>query len=240
MKLYLSLISLAVGAKAGCNLKPAAPPAYKALCLSEKTQTDCAKVNMTCVWTPNPPPPVPDGTCVDSPQHKKDGCNSICSSYKTKFDCLNSAGYQCCVWKRPPVPPGPPGPPKPNVTVAWSWSPWDGPYNNYGSCQTTVAKTSGNVSIGPGTNNRGWPPGIDHPELVGHQMVRCDDQYGNLHMLYCRVNYTGYLSVHWRHTDPTGNENMEYPVDGPQVNKGCSSFAKIHNGRADSGKCCFT
>jgi len=234
------LVGCAPRSKGECTLKPGAGAAYKPLCESEKTKADCVKVNQTCAWTPIPPSPAPTASCVDSPTHA--GCTIPCSSAKDKFDCLNAVGYECCVWKSNTPPPTPhPGPPKRSVNVTWSWAPQDTGIYPFGTCDNrTATPRSGHASITPGTNAPGWPTGIDHPELVGHQVVRCQDNDVNLHMLYCNVSYDGYVSVHWRYTGPQGESNIGYPFDGPPVKKGCSQIGgDSHGARLDTGECCF-
>ena len=41
---------------APCALKPGAPAVYKRICEAASTEAACAKVNLTCVWTPASPP----------------------------------------------------------------------------------------------------------------------------------------------------------------------------------------
>ena len=235
------LVGCALRSKGGCTLKPGAGAAYKPLCESEKTKADCAKVSQTCAWTPSPPSPAPTASCVDSPSHASQGCLVICSTVHDKFDCLNAAGDDCCLWKSNTPPPTPhPGPPEQSVNVTWLWAPQDTGFYPYGTCvgPNATAK-SGHASITPGTNAPGWPTGIDHPELVGHQVVRCEDDDENLHMLYCNVSYDGHVSVHWRYTDAQG-EDIGYPFDGPPVKKGCSKIGTdSHGTRLDTGECCF-
>jgi hypothetical protein len=239
---WLLLQVAGLRSKGGCTLKPGAGAAYKPLCESEKTKADCAKVSQTCAWRPSPPSPAPTASCVDSPSHASQGCLAVCSSFTTKFDCLNAAGDDCCVWKSNTPPPTPhPGPPEQSVNVTWLWAPQDTGFYPYGTCvgPNATAK-SGHASITPGTNAPGWPTGIDHPELVGHQVVRCEDDDENLHMLYCNVSYDGYVSVHWRYTGAQGEENIGYPFDGPPVKQGCSKIGTdSHGTRLDAGECCF-
>lgn len=116
-----------------CTLKPGAPASYRHLCESEKTEVDCAKVNLTCTWkTPAPspsppsPPPIPCGPhpavcALHSGQPAKD--KALCANAsKSKIKCQKLA--PTCEWK-PKTPSGRPCPPKftaTDLTGLWAMS----------------------------------------------------------------------------------------------------------------------
>jgi NADPH:quinone reductase-like Zn-dependent oxidoreductase len=79
----------------GCVKVAGANPAYRQLCMHEKTEADCKVVNETCTWTPivpavcphtppgppAPPPPAPPGPPSPPPPAPGGVCATVAGSY---------------------------------------------------------------------------------------------------------------------------------------------------------------